>query len=189
MLTGRRVVLGVSGGIAAYKAVEVCRRLVDAGAHVVPVMTKGAEHFLGRATLTRARQRTRADGAVRRARADPAHQARTVGRSDRRRPGDGPGHRGLCPRAFDRPAHQHAARVTGTRRDLPGDAFGDVGAPGGRRQHRAPSPSRGAHRGARRPVVSPGATSAPAVSPRRPTSSPRPNGCSARAIWLARGSS
>ena len=52
MLTGRRVVLGVSGGIAAYKAVEVCRRLVDAGAHVVPVMTKGAEHFLGRVTLS-----------------------------------------------------------------------------------------------------------------------------------------
>jgi phosphopantothenoylcysteine decarboxylase/phosphopantothenate--cysteine ligase len=51
MLTGRRVVLGVSGGIAAFKAVEVCRRLIDAGAHVVPVMTKGAEHFLGRTTL------------------------------------------------------------------------------------------------------------------------------------------
>src|SRR5436309_539822 len=31
-LQGRRVVLGVSGGIAAYKAVDVCRRLVDAGA-------------------------------------------------------------------------------------------------------------------------------------------------------------
>ena len=29
-----RVVLGVSGGIAAYKAVEICRRLVDAGVHV-----------------------------------------------------------------------------------------------------------------------------------------------------------
>jgi DNA-directed RNA polymerase omega subunit len=37
---GTRIVLGVSGGIAAYKAVEVCRRLVDAGAHVVPVMTR-----------------------------------------------------------------------------------------------------------------------------------------------------
>ena len=34
--TTRRVVLGVSGGIAAYKAVEVCRRLVDAGVHVAP---------------------------------------------------------------------------------------------------------------------------------------------------------
>ena len=52
MLAGKRIVLGVTGGIAAYKAVEVCRRLVDAGAHVVPVMTKGAEHFIGRQTLT-----------------------------------------------------------------------------------------------------------------------------------------
>jgi phosphopantothenoylcysteine decarboxylase/phosphopantothenate--cysteine ligase len=52
VLTGRRVVLGVSGGIAAYKAVEVCRRLKDAGAHVVPVMTRGAEQFLGRTTLS-----------------------------------------------------------------------------------------------------------------------------------------
>jgi phosphopantothenoylcysteine decarboxylase / phosphopantothenate---cysteine ligase len=52
MLSGTRIVLGVSGGIAAYKAVEVCRRLVDAGAHVVPVMTRGAEHFIGRTTLS-----------------------------------------------------------------------------------------------------------------------------------------
>lgn len=52
MLSGRRIVLGVTGGIAAYKAVEVCRRLVDAGAHVVPVMTTGAEHFVGRTTLS-----------------------------------------------------------------------------------------------------------------------------------------
>ena len=52
MLAGSRVVLGVSGGIAAYKAVEVCRRLIDAGAHVVPVMTQGAERFLGRTTLS-----------------------------------------------------------------------------------------------------------------------------------------
>ena len=52
MLAGKRIVLGVTGGIAAYKAVEVSRRLVDAGAHVVPVMTAGAEHFLGRATLS-----------------------------------------------------------------------------------------------------------------------------------------
>lgn len=51
-LRGRRVVLGVTGGIAAYKAVEVSRRLVDAGAHVVPVMTRAAERFLGRATLS-----------------------------------------------------------------------------------------------------------------------------------------
>jgi phosphopantothenoylcysteine decarboxylase / phosphopantothenate---cysteine ligase len=52
MLEGKRIVLGVTGGIAAYKAIEVCRRLVDAGAHVVPVMTAGAEHFIGRTTLS-----------------------------------------------------------------------------------------------------------------------------------------
>jgi phosphopantothenoylcysteine decarboxylase/phosphopantothenate--cysteine ligase len=52
MIAGHRIVVGVTGGIAAYKAVEVCRRLVDAGAHVVPVMTKGAEHFIGRTTLS-----------------------------------------------------------------------------------------------------------------------------------------
>ena len=52
MLAGKRIVLGVTGGIAAYKAVEVCRQLVDAGAHVIPVMTKGAEHFIGRTTLS-----------------------------------------------------------------------------------------------------------------------------------------
>ena len=51
MLEGKRIVLGVSGGIAAYKAIDVCRRLVDAGAHVVPVLTEGALHFVGRTTF------------------------------------------------------------------------------------------------------------------------------------------
>ena len=51
MLEGKRIVLGVSGGIAAYKAVELCRRLVDAGAHVVPVLTEGSLHFVGRTTF------------------------------------------------------------------------------------------------------------------------------------------
>lgn len=52
MLAGRTIVLGVSGGIAAYKAVEVCRRLVDAGAHVAPVLTKGALRFVGETTFS-----------------------------------------------------------------------------------------------------------------------------------------
>jgi phosphopantothenoylcysteine decarboxylase / phosphopantothenate---cysteine ligase len=46
------VVLGVSGGIAAYKAVEICRRLVDAGAHVVPVLTDDAQRFVGALTFS-----------------------------------------------------------------------------------------------------------------------------------------
>ena len=51
-LKGKNVVLGVCGSIAAYKAVEVCRQLVDAGAHVSPVMTADAERFVGAATLS-----------------------------------------------------------------------------------------------------------------------------------------
>lgn len=51
-LSGRRVVLGVTGGIAAYKAVEVCRRLVDAGAHVTPILTDGALEMVGATTFS-----------------------------------------------------------------------------------------------------------------------------------------
>jgi phosphopantothenoylcysteine decarboxylase/phosphopantothenate--cysteine ligase len=52
VLEGRRIVLGVSGGIAAYKAIDVCRRLVDRGAHVVPVLTRGATRFVGETTFS-----------------------------------------------------------------------------------------------------------------------------------------
>ncbi len=52
MLGGRTIVLGVSGGIAAYKAIDVCRRLVDAGAHVAPVLTRGATRFVGEVTFS-----------------------------------------------------------------------------------------------------------------------------------------
>ncbi len=48
----KRVVLGVSGGIAAYKAVELCRRLVDAGALVTPVLTTEAVRFVGAVTFS-----------------------------------------------------------------------------------------------------------------------------------------
>ena len=51
-LKGRCIVLGVTGGIAAYKAVEVCRRLVDDGAHVVPVLTAGALQMVGDTTFS-----------------------------------------------------------------------------------------------------------------------------------------
>ncbi len=52
VLRGRRIVLGVTGGIAAYKAVEVCRRLVDAGAHVAAVLTSDATRFVGAVTFS-----------------------------------------------------------------------------------------------------------------------------------------
>lgn len=51
-VSGKRIVVGVSGGIAAYKSVELIRHLVDAGAHVIPVMTKDAHRFIGEVTLS-----------------------------------------------------------------------------------------------------------------------------------------
>lgn len=50
-LTGERIVLGVCGGIAAYKAAELVRRLGEAGAQVQVVMTAAAAHFVGAATF------------------------------------------------------------------------------------------------------------------------------------------
>src|SRR5215210_2976544 len=41
-----RVLLGVTGGIAAYKACELCRLLVKDGHEVVPLLTPGAERFV-----------------------------------------------------------------------------------------------------------------------------------------------
>lgn len=52
MLDGKRVVLGVTGGIAAYKSIEVMRRLVDLGAHVIPVLTEAALNMVGPTTYT-----------------------------------------------------------------------------------------------------------------------------------------
>ena len=50
-LQGQRILLGVSGGIAAYKAAELLRRLRERGAEVRVVMTEGAQHFVGAATF------------------------------------------------------------------------------------------------------------------------------------------
>jgi len=51
MLTGRRIVLGVSGGVAAYKSAYLARRLVESGAEVRAVMTPAAVEFLGPQSL------------------------------------------------------------------------------------------------------------------------------------------
>lgn len=50
-LTNKRIVLGVSGGIAAYKSAELIRRLRDAGAEVQVVMTAAAQQFITPLTL------------------------------------------------------------------------------------------------------------------------------------------
>ena len=50
-LTNRQILLGVSGGIAAYKSAELVRRLQDLGAEVRVVMTPAAEEFITPLTL------------------------------------------------------------------------------------------------------------------------------------------
>jgi phosphopantothenoylcysteine decarboxylase/phosphopantothenate--cysteine ligase len=50
-LAGRHLVLGLSGGIACYKAAELCRALVKAGATVQVVMTDAAAQFVTPVTL------------------------------------------------------------------------------------------------------------------------------------------
>lgn len=51
MLSGRRILLGVSGGIAAYKSAYLARRFGEQGAQVRVVMTAAAERFVGRQTF------------------------------------------------------------------------------------------------------------------------------------------
>ena len=46
MLTGKRILLIITGGIAAYKSLELVRRLKEKGVKVTPVMTKAAENFV-----------------------------------------------------------------------------------------------------------------------------------------------
>ena len=50
-LRGARVLLGVTGGIASYKAVEIARLLGKAGARVQVLMTEAAQRFVGPATF------------------------------------------------------------------------------------------------------------------------------------------
>jgi len=50
-LKGKKIVLGLSGGVACYKAAELCRALVKQGAKVHVVMTDAATHFIGPVTM------------------------------------------------------------------------------------------------------------------------------------------
>jgi len=50
-LRGKKILLGVSGGIAAYKAAELCRLFVKAGASVRVVLTEAAAHFITPLTM------------------------------------------------------------------------------------------------------------------------------------------
>src|SRR5579864_3280229 len=50
-LKGREILLGVSGGIAAYKSADLASKLVQAGASVSVVLTRAARRFIGKTTF------------------------------------------------------------------------------------------------------------------------------------------
>ncbi|KAB8043526.1 bifunctional phosphopantothenoylcysteine decarboxylase/phosphopantothenate--cysteine ligase CoaBC [Janthinobacterium aquaticum] len=50
-LSGKKIVLGLSGGVACYKAAELCRSLTKAGASAQVVMTDAASHFITAVTM------------------------------------------------------------------------------------------------------------------------------------------
>jgi phosphopantothenoylcysteine decarboxylase/phosphopantothenate--cysteine ligase len=50
-LKGKKIVLGLSGGVACYKAAELCRALIKEGAGVQVVMTEAATQFIGAVTM------------------------------------------------------------------------------------------------------------------------------------------
>ena len=50
-LAGKHIVLGLTGGIACYKAAELCRALIKEGATVQVVMTEAAAQFITPVTM------------------------------------------------------------------------------------------------------------------------------------------
>ncbi len=124
-----QVVLGVGGGIAAYKACELLRGLTESGHDVRVVPTEAALHFVGAADLGGAVRPAGAHRGLAGRRQVAARTDRPAGRPRRR----GARHRRPArprrPRPGRRPAHQRAADRALPGADGAGDAHRDVGAP------------------------------------------------------------
>ncbi|WP_282150329.1 bifunctional phosphopantothenoylcysteine decarboxylase/phosphopantothenate--cysteine ligase CoaBC [Vibrio diabolicus] len=69
-LAGKKILLGISGGIAAYKCAELSRRLIERGAQVQVVMTKAAKEFITPLTMQAVSGRPVSDSLL-----DPAAEA------------------------------------------------------------------------------------------------------------------
>lgn len=69
-LAGKKILLGISGGIAAYKCAELTRRLIERGAEVQVVMTKAAKEFITPLTMQAVSGRPVSDSLL-----DPAAEA------------------------------------------------------------------------------------------------------------------
>ena len=64
-LTDKKILLGVSGSIAAYKAADLCSQLGKRGADIHVVLTPHAAQFVGVPTFPRTNPQSRAGGRIR----------------------------------------------------------------------------------------------------------------------------
>ena len=97
-LTSKRILLGVTGGIAAYKSAELVRRLQDQGAQVRVVMTSSATEFITPMTmqaLSRKSRSSRSAGYGNRV-SHGTYRTGSLGRSGAGRTGNGGFHRQTC---------------------------------------------------------------------------------------------
>ena len=159
-----RLLLGVSGGIAAYKAVELVRLATAAGHSVRVVQTPASLRFVGRATFEGV---TGAPVLVDEFEPDPARgrlsRASRCPTTTRSRtwswcaacdafaiaPGVGQHDRQAGRRPRRQPAHQRGAGLHRAAGDGAGDEQRHVGAPGHARERRDAAPAGRDHRGAR----------------------------------------
>ena len=51
MMNGKNVVLGITGGIAAYRAAQIAREMTKRGAHVYCILTRNATNFITQQTM------------------------------------------------------------------------------------------------------------------------------------------
>ncbi len=147
-MQGKRILLGVTGGIAAYKSADLVRRLRDRGAEVQVVMTQAAGEFITATTFQALSGRP-----VRNDLWDAAAEA-AMGHIELARWAElvivAPASADFLVEAGDRPgersAHHAVSRHGSADRGRPGDEPGDVGEPrhaGERRHPRVPQDPRG----------------------------------------------
>ena len=149
------IALGVTGGIGAYKAVEVARGLQKRGHDVVAIMTRSATAFVGEVTFEAiTRRRVITDQYARGANADIEHIALAIEhRAAARRAGHGQHHRQVRQRHRRRLPDVALPGHAGAGADGAGDEHQHAGARGGAAEHGDAGRARRALRRSRRRAI------------------------------------
>ena len=178
MTERKRVVVGVAGGIAAYKACTVVRQLAEAGHSVRVVPTESALRFVGAATFEALSGQPVRTGVFEDV--DQVPHVRIGQEADL--VVVAPATADLLARAVAgprrRPPHRNAADRAMSGGVRTGDAHRDVVPPRDRRRTSRPCAAAGTSSSNRRPADSPAPTAAQAASPSRRRSRRSPSCCS-----------